>query len=97
MAKLSELTECKFTNEELSACLILMHDSGEKRVFKWDNILKSIMDRARNEGLTIKVDKETGNIRIERCEEKSFVPCEHCNTFKMCKREGKCYFDYKNK
>ena len=31
------------------------------------------------------------------CEEKSFVPCEHCNTFKMCKREGKCYVDYKNK
>jgi len=25
-----------------------------------------------------------------------FHPCEHCNTFKICKKEDNCYLKYKN-
>lgn len=42
-----------------------------------------------------RVNKISSNYML--CEEKSFHPCEHCGTWKMCRKEQKCYVEYKAK
>ena len=33
---------------------------------------------------------------MRESESRKFIPCEHCNTYKICKSEHKCYVNFKD-